>query len=70
MYRQCRNAQKNLQKEFALAIKSTSAARAAGMKRGRADSILAEVAEATARWPEFADAVGVPKSLLQAEYEA
>jgi serine/threonine-protein kinase HipA len=37
-----------------------TAARGAGMKRGRAETILAEVAEATARWPEFADAAGVP----------
>ncbi len=34
-------------------------ARAASMKRGRAESILAEVRDAVARWRTFADAVGV-----------
>jgi len=26
------------------------------------EALLAEVAEATARWPEFADAAGVPRT--------
>jgi serine/threonine-protein kinase HipA len=34
-------------------------ARTAGMKRGRAESILAEVELVVARWPEYAEASGV-----------
>jgi serine/threonine-protein kinase HipA len=34
-------------------------ARSAGMKRGRAESILAEVEQVVARWPYYADAAGV-----------
>ena len=35
--------------------------RNASLKRGRATAILREVQEAVARWPEFADAAGVPE---------
>jgi serine/threonine-protein kinase HipA len=35
-------------------------AKTAAMKRGRAEAILAEVHQAVARWPEFADRAGVP----------
>ncbi|MFV8816769.1 type II toxin-antitoxin system HipA family toxin [Haliea sp. E17] len=35
-------------------------ARAASMKRGRAEAILAEVCEAVARWPDYAARAGVP----------
>ena len=34
-------------------------ARAASMKRGRAETILDEVRTAVGRWPEFADDAGV-----------
>ena len=34
-------------------------ARSAGMKRGRAESIVAEVERVVTRWPDFADAAGV-----------
>lgn len=34
-------------------------ARTAGMKRGRAESILADVERVVARWPDYADSVGV-----------
>lgn len=37
-----------------------AAARTAGLARGRAEAIFADVATAVARWPEFAEAVGVP----------
>ena len=33
--------------------------RNAGLKRGRAEAMLAEVSEVVARWPEFADRAGV-----------
>ncbi|MDN5864596.1 MAG: HipA domain-containing protein [Gammaproteobacteria bacterium] len=35
-------------------------ARAASMKRGRAEKIVSEVREVIARWPDFADESGVP----------
>jgi serine/threonine-protein kinase HipA len=35
-------------------------ARAAGMKRGRAETIVADVRDACRRWPEFAAIAGVP----------
>jgi len=34
-------------------------ARTAGMKRGRAESIVAEVGRVVARWPDYADEAGV-----------
>lgn len=41
-------------------------ARSAGMKRGRAESIVAEVEQVVARWPDYADAAGVdPNQLAQ-----
>jgi serine/threonine-protein kinase HipA len=40
------------------------AARDAGMKRGRAGSILGEVSAAIARWPEFAEAAAVPAAQI------
>ena len=36
-----------------------ASARSAGMKRGRAESIVAEVERVVARWPDYADAAGV-----------
>ena len=36
-------------------------ARNASLKRGRAAAILGEVQEAVSRWPEFAEAAGVPE---------
>src|SRR5690606_35099102 len=35
-------------------------ARSVSMKRGRADAIVDQVSAVVARWPEFADAAGVP----------
>ena len=35
-------------------------ARAASMKRGRAETIVEEVRRMVSRWPDYADAVGVP----------
>lgn len=35
-------------------------AKAASMKRGRAEAVLAEVEDAVRRWPEFAEEAGVP----------
>jgi serine/threonine-protein kinase HipA len=35
-------------------------ARAASMKRGRAETILEEVRSVVSRWPHYADAAGVP----------
>jgi serine/threonine-protein kinase HipA len=35
-------------------------AKTAAMKRGRADTIIAEVRAVVSRWPEYADAAGVP----------
>jgi serine/threonine-protein kinase HipA len=40
-------------------------ARAAMMKKGRAESILAEVVEVTSRWPEYAGKAGVPEPTLK-----
>jgi serine/threonine-protein kinase HipA len=40
-------------------------ARAAMMKKGRAESILAEVVEVTSKWPEYAEKAGVPESTMQ-----
>ena len=39
-------------------------ARTASMKRGRAETILAEVGDAVTRWPEFAQAAAVPDSQM------
>jgi serine/threonine-protein kinase HipA len=36
-------------------------AKAASMKRGRAETIIEEVRTAVSRWPDFADAAGVPE---------
>jgi len=36
-------------------------ARTAGMKRGRAETIIAEVSETLARWPDYAERAGVPE---------
>jgi len=44
-------------------------ARAASMKRGRAEAILEEVRETVARWPEYADAAGVPAGWRDRIYE-
>lgn len=33
--------------------------RSAGLKRGRAETIVSEVQNTVARWPEFADVAGV-----------
>jgi serine/threonine-protein kinase HipA len=38
-------------------------ARAASMKRGRAETIVAEVQEAVSHWPNYAEAAGVPKTM-------
>jgi len=38
-------------------------ARSASMKRGRAETIIDEVRTVVARWPEYADAAGVPASV-------
>lgn len=35
-------------------------ARGASMKRGRAEAIMAEVHRAVSRWPDYADAAGIP----------
>jgi len=35
-------------------------ARTASMKRGRAETILAEVQKSVAKWRDYADAAGVP----------
>ncbi len=40
----------------------TACAQAALMKRGRAETILAEVSTAVTRWPEFSAAAGVPEA--------
>ncbi|RPH92074.1 MAG: type II toxin-antitoxin system HipA family toxin [Lysobacterales bacterium] len=40
-------------------------ARAAVMKKGRAESILAEVVEVTSKWPDYAERVGVPEHTMK-----
>jgi serine/threonine-protein kinase HipA len=37
-------------------------ARAAAMKRGRAEAIVAEVRRCVSRWPDYADEAGVPSA--------
>jgi serine/threonine-protein kinase HipA len=45
-------------------------ARAASMKRGRAEAIIGEVQAAVARWPEYADAAAVPAPQRDAIHKA
>ena len=40
----------------------TACAKTASMKRGRASTIVNEVAEAVSRWRDYADQAGVPSS--------
>ena len=44
--------------------------RSASMKRGRAETILAEVREAVRRWPEFAEQAAVPPEWRRSIQEA
>jgi serine/threonine-protein kinase HipA len=44
--------------DFAL-VDFKTCAKAASMKRGRADTILAEVQDTVSRWPDYADEAGV-----------
>ncbi|RLQ20704.1 type II toxin-antitoxin system HipA family toxin [Seongchinamella sediminis] len=46
-----------------------SCARSALMKRGRAEAIVGEVAASVARWPEFAEAAGVPAEVRDAIHQ-
>ncbi|MDA8137146.1 MAG: HipA domain-containing protein [Desulfobacteraceae bacterium] len=44
-------------------------ARAATLKRGRAEAIIEEVRQAVSRWPEFADLAGVPAAWRDRIYQ-
>jgi serine/threonine-protein kinase HipA len=45
-------------------------AKAASMKRGRAEAIVNEVRTAVSRWPDYADAAGVPTPWRDRIYKA